>query len=396
MDMKRKKAGNNEVKLPKNTDIFVEAKLSMAENAESTDEAREAENSASLATKKMAKSGKKMKNNVLAEVESSAEKGNAENLKDMATNGVENAENMASKDVASAENMNAEEEGLESANLAENNENSENAENDENVNKKTNVMLGVDKAKDKDNKTKNKQAEDKVKKAEDRAQRKAEKAKLRDEKKAKIDKTARRKKLFIALYVLALLAVLGVVAGVICFYLVTPDIDKTPENVRVECYDGEFFVVCDYQDKFDYQFVVEEEIDGKYVTVISASSPTNTFSLSESNIVLGAGSKFHIKVAFINENGARGDYSKEIEWTRMVSLDKPNTRVEGNVVSWDAVDFAEGYYLKIIHNDVCDNFDVGNALSYTLTGSGTYQIYVIATAGDGFYFSSSDQLKVEL
>ena len=395
MDMKRKKERGNEAKLPKNTDIIVEE--SMAENAESTDEAREAESSASSATKKMAKNGKKMKNNVLAEVESSAEKkDNAENLKEMPTNGVENAENMASKDGASAENMNAEEEGLESANLAENNENSENAENDENVNKKTNVMLGVDKTKDKDNKTKNKQTEDKVKKAEDRAKRKAEKAKLREEKKAKIDKTARRKKLFITLYVLALLAVLGVVAGVICFYLVTPDIDKTPENVRVECYDGEFFVVCDYQDKFDYQFVVEEEIDGKYVTVINASSPTNTFSLSESNTVLGAGSKFRIKVAFINENGARGDYSKEIEWTRMVSLDKPNARVDGNVVSWDAVDFAEGYHLKIIHNDVCGNFDVDNALSYTLTGSGTYQIYVIATAGDGFYFSSSDQLKVEL
>lgn len=392
MDMKRKKERDSEAKLPKNTDIFVEAKLSMAENAESTDEAREAENSASSAIKKMAKNGKKMKNNVLAEVESSAEKGNAENLKDMATKGVENAENMASKDVTSTENMNAKEESG-NADLAENNENSENGEN---VNKKTNVMLGVDKAKDKDNKTKNKQTGDKVKKAEDRSKRKAEKAKLREEKKAKIDKTARRKKLFIALYVLALLAVLGVVAGVICFYLVTPDIDKTPENVRVECYDGEFFVVCDYQDKFDYQFVVEEEIDGKYVTVISASSPTNTFSLSESNIVLGAGSKFHIKVAFINENGARGDYSKEIEWTRMVSLDKPNARIDGNVVSWDAVDFAEGYYLKIIHNDVCDNFDVGNALSYTLTGSGTYQIYVIATAGDGFYFSSSDQLTVEL
>ena len=386
MDMKRKKEKGNEANLPEKTEGF---ELSMAKNEESTDEAREAENSASSATKKMAKNGKKMKNNVLAEVESSAEKGNAENLKDMATKGVENAENMASKDVASTENMNAEEEGLESANLAENNENSENAENGENVNKKANVMLGVDKTKDKDNKTKNKRG------AEERAK-KAEKAKLREEKKAKIDKTARRKKLFITLYVLALLAVLGVVAGVICFYLVTPDIDKTPENVRVECYDGEFFVVCDYQDKFDYQFVVEEEIDGKYVTVISASSPTNTFSLSESNIVLGAGSKFHIKVAFINENGARGDYSKEIEWTRMVSLDKPNARVDGNVVSWDAVDFAEGYYLKIIHNDVCDNFDVGNALSYTLTGSGTYQIYVIATAGDGFYFSSSDQLKVEL
>ena len=395
MDMKRTKERGNEAQLPKNTDIFVEAKLSMAENAESTDEAKDAENSVSSATNKMAKDGKKMENNVLAEVENSAEKKeDAENLKEMPTNGVENVENMASKDVASAENMNAEEEGdLESANLAENNENSEN---DENVNKKTSVMLGVDKTKDKANKTKNKQTEDRVKKAEDRAKRKAEKVKLREEKKAKIDKTARRKKFFITLYVLAFLAVLGVVAGVICFYLVTPDIDKTPENVRVERYDGDFFVVCDYQDKFEYQFVVEEEIDGKYVTVISASSPINTFSLSESNIVLGAGSKFRIKVAFINENGARGDYSKEIEWTRMVSLDKPNARVDGNVVSWDAVDFAEGYYLKIIRNDVCDNFDVGNALSYTLTGSGTYQIYVVATAGDGFYFSSSDQLTVEL
>ena len=392
MDMKKKKEGNSKAKLPEKTEVF---ELSMAENAGSTNGAIEAENSASSATKKMAKNGKKMENNVLAEVENSAgKKENAENLKDMATKGVKNAE--TSKDGTSAENMNAEEEGLESANLAEINENSENAENDENVNKKTSVMLGVDKTKDKANKTKNKQTEDKVKKAEDRAKRKAEKAKLREEKKAKVDKIARRKKLFIALYVLAFLAVLGVVAGVVCFYLVTPDIDKTPENVRVERYDGDFFVVCDYQDKFEYQFVVEEEIDGKYVTVISASSPINTFSLSESNIVLGAGSKFRIKVAFINENGARGDYSKEIEWTRMVSLDKPNARVDGNVVSWDAVDFAEGYYLKIIRNDVCDNFDVGNALSYTLTGSGIYQIYVVATAGDGFYFSSSDQLTVEL
>lgn len=224
-----------------------------------------------------------------------------------------------------------------------------------------------------------------------------------DEEKAKsaekvvVDNEKKRKRYLTAVGVLAGLAVLAIIVGVICFYFVTPDIDDTPTNLRVENYEGELYIVADYQEKFDYQFVIEALVDGEYIEIDAINSDKNALNLSEQDILLNAGNQFRFKVAYINENGANGDYSSYLEWTKVTPLDKLEVAVNGNVISWNSVMFAESYRLLITYPDGTTNeVDVGQNLSYTLSGSGTFQVYVTAVGGEGFYSSTSELLTITL
>ena len=212
-----------------------------------------------------------------------------------------------------------------------------------------------------------------------------------------VDKEKKRKNWRILLYIFAGIAVLAIITGVICFYLVTPDIDEAPTNVRVENYEGELYVVADYQEKFDYQFVIEALIDGEYVEINTVSSDKNALNLSEQEVLLNAGNQFRFKVAYINENGANGDYSSYLEWTKVTPLDKIEVEVSENIVSWNSVMFAESYLVKLTHpNSLQEDIDVGQELSYTLSGSGTFQIYVVAVGGEGFYSSTSSLITITI
>ena len=224
---------------------------------------------------------------------------------------------------------------------------------------------------------------------------KEEKAKSAE--KASVDNEKKRKKWLTAVSVLAVVAVLAIITGVICFYFVTPDIEGSPTNLRVENYEGELYIVADYQEKHDYQFVVETLIDGEYVEIGAINSDKNALNLSEQDILLNAGNEFRFKVAYINENGANGDYSAYLEWTKVTPLDKIEVAVNGNVISWKEVMFAESYLVKLTRPDTSqEDINVGNALSYTLSGSGTFQVYVVAVGGEGFYSSTSSLITITI
>lgn len=216
--------------------------------------------------------------------------------------------------------------------------------------------------------------------------------------KIEVNKEAKRKRWQKLAILLSVVGVLFIVAGVVIFYFVTPDIKGAPTNLRVENYDGELYLVADYQEEYNYQFVVEVLIGDEYVEVGEAiNSDTNTLNLSEQAVLLNAGSEFRFKVAYANENGANGEFSDYLNWTKVTPLDKIEASVNDNVISWNSVNFAEGYLLKITYPDGSqDDVDVGNALSYSLSGTGTYQVYVIAVGGEGFYSSTSQCLTINI
>ena len=221
--------------------------------------------------------------------------------------------------------------------------------------------------------------------------------KAKSAEKVVVDNEKKRKRYLTAVGVLAGLAVLAIIVGVICFYFVTPDIDDTPTNLRVENYEGELYIVADYQEKFDYQFVIDALVDGEYIEIDAINSDKNALNLSKQDILLNAGNQFRFKVAYINENGANGDYSSYLEWTKVTPLDKIEVEVSGNVITWNSVMFAENYLLKITYpNGTQDEIDAGQNLSYTLSGTGTFQVYVVAVGDEGFYSSTSSLITITL
>lgn len=224
-----------------------------------------------------------------------------------------------------------------------------------------------------------------------------EEEKTKSAEKAVVSKEAKKRRLLILSGCLLAFGIVLIVVGVICFYFVTPDIDGSPTNLRVENYEGELYIVADYQEKYDYQFVIEALIDGEYVEIDTINSDKNALNLSEQEILLNAGNEFRFKVAYINENGANGDYSAYLEWTKVTPLDKLEVAVNGNVISWNSVMFAESYLVKLTHpNSLQEDIDVGQELSYTLSGSGTFQVYVVAVGGEGFYSSTSSLITITI
>ncbi len=224
-----------------------------------------------------------------------------------------------------------------------------------------------------------------------------EEEKTKSAEKAVVSKEAKKRRLLILSGCLLAFGLVLIVVGVICFYFVTPDIEGSPTNLRVENYEGELYIVADYQEKYDYQFVIEALIDGEYVEIDTINSDKNALNLSEQEILLNAGNEFRFKVAYINENGANGDYSAYLEWTKVTPLDKLEVAVNGNVISWNSVMFAESYLVKLTHpNSLQEDIDVGQELSYTLSGSGTFQVYVVAVGGEGFYSSTSELMTITL
>ena len=218
-----------------------------------------------------------------------------------------------------------------------------------------------------------------------------------EEEKIVDDNAKKRKNWLIAVYVLAAVAVLAVIVGVICFYFVTPDIDQTPTNLRVENYEGELYVVADYQEKFDYQFVIEAKIDGEYIEIGKIDADKNALLLSQQDLLLNAGNEFRFKVAYTNENGANGDYSSYLEWRKVTPLDEIKVTVSQNVISWNSVMFAESYLVKVTYpNGEQEDIDVGQSLSYELNGKGTFQVFVMAVGGENYLSSTSSLLTITL
>lgn len=219
---------------------------------------------------------------------------------------------------------------------------------------------------------------------------------VENNKKVKVDPKKTKLIVFISLIAVAILAV---IAGVVVFYLASPDIKEVPQNLRVEQVDGDYYLTADYQDDFGYYFVIEQNINGEYIEIDVVESEINTINLSKNaNILLNAGSEFRFMVAFQNENKSLGSFSNFAFWTVTGSLDKPVVSFENNILSWSSILNAYNYTLKITYPDTATKdievFDT--VFDMNQFEKGIYQIYVVANPNGNFYSSTSNLITVQV
>ena len=202
-----------------------------------------------------------------------------------------------------------------------------------------------------------------------------------------------KKSLYYSIISIAIFCILAVVVGVLIFYFVSPDIKEVPKNLEVQVIEGEYCLVTDANEQYNYRFVLEQNIDGEYVQVSEVTEDKNLTNLSNNpDIILNAGNEFRFKVAYVGENGRNGAYSDYISWTMVVTLDEVVLSYENNVLSWNSVLNATSYSIKLITpNGEVQDIESLQTTSYDFSSfeKGNYKVYVTANGNDNFLSSTS-------
>ncbi len=203
-----------------------------------------------------------------------------------------------------------------------------------------------------------------------------------------------KKAVYISIISIAVFCLLLLVAGLLIFYFVSPMIRETPQNLEVLVIEDDYYLVTDYNSQYNYRFVIEQKIDGEYITVSDIIETTNSTNLSANNsFILSAGSEFRFKVAYSSENGQNGNFSEVLEWKVTVVLDKVVPVFDNNVLSWNSVLNATSYsFLLICPDGEIKTIDNIYDTSFNFSGydAGDYKVYVIANGGENFTSSISD------
>ncbi len=224
-----------------------------------------------------------------------------------------------------------------------------------------------------------------------------------EEKKSKenVNKKDFRKSKIAMIITIIAVAVLAIIAGVVVFYLASPEIKKIPTNLKVENVEGQYYLTADYQTEYDYLFVIEQKIEGEYLEIDVVESDKNTINLSENEkILLTSGNEFRFMVAYMGENKSTGSFSEFYFWTVTMPLDKPIVTFENNMLSWDKIINAESYTVKIIYpepNSPIKDFTVQeNYFDMSTYANGYYQAYVTANASENFYSATSNLISFQI
>ena len=203
-----------------------------------------------------------------------------------------------------------------------------------------------------------------------------------------------RKSLYYSIFSVAIFCALAVVVGLLIFYLASPNIKETPKNLDVQMIEGDYFLITDINFNYQYQFVIEEKIDGEFVEVSTVLEEKNMTNLSKNkDIILTAGSVFRFKACYVSENGSTGSYSDFEEWTIKYSLDLENLNLSfsENILSWNSVLNATSYSLKILkpsgEEENISNLGV-TQFDFSSYEKGEYGVFVTAN-GDENYLSST-------
>ena len=201
-----------------------------------------------------------------------------------------------------------------------------------------------------------------------------------------------KKSLYVTIISVAIFCILAVIVGLLIFYFVSPDIKEVPENLKIEVIDNEYYLVTEANSNYDYQFIIEQQIEGEYVQVSEVLEENNLTNLSKNTeISLNAGNNFRFKAAYVGENGRNGNFSDYVTWIVVITLDEPVLKFENNVLSWNSVLNASSYSIKLISpNGEVEDIDNIQATSYDFSefAHGDYKVYVTAN-GNEFFLSST-------
>lgn len=190
-------------------------------------------------------------------------------------------------------------------------------------------------------------------------------------------------------------AFVAIIVGVCFVFFGNKAVYGTPESIFVEKYDGEYFVVAKAKEDYLYDFKIEQLINEKYVKISEVKNNVNTLKISEQNLTLTPGNKFRFSACYVSETGQKGEFSREVEWVVVKTLndvDFESFEFDDGILTWDEVLFAQNYDITLINagTGIVENLSSDtNFVDLSSKSAGNYTVYVCATNDSEFIENST-------
>ena len=203
-------------------------------------------------------------------------------------------------------------------------------------------------------------------------------------------KSLNKKHFFIFLF--TFVALLTLVGGLIFYFIANRPVNAVPKSISIQKIDNDYCLVAEYQNNYTYQFKVEQFIDSQYLTVDIIDSKVNLLNLTDNNIFLVPGKQYRFSVCFTNETKV-GDFSSPevaIVCSTLKPVDYQSVVFIEGILSWDAVDFADNYNLKLVNQngEITDLSSVQAKISLEDVEAGKYTIFISSSSNNNYYLPS--------
>lgn len=206
------------------------------------------------------------------------------------------------------------------------------------------------------------------------------------------------------IFALAILAGVAVVVSMCLLFLGRKIITDIPKSLSVEQVEEEFFLVAEYNNNHQYQFKIEQKIDGEYVLLANIKTETNSLNLSNQKFDIVAGGEYRFYACYATENGyGNGKFGEAFLWQPSWNLKQvKNVSYDRNekTLSWDEVYEADSYIVNLIdkNGQLTSITSIENSLSLSSINDGEYDVYVSAKSNNDYIFSSvvSEKVTIEI
>lgn len=198
-------------------------------------------------------------------------------------------------------------------------------------------------------------------------------------------------------FMFAFVAVAAIGLGVCLYFFGNNPIEDMPNQVSVQKVDDDYFVTTDFKAEYDYQFKLEQYINGKYLLIKTVDSESNSICLSENEVLVVAGEKYRFSACYTKERGAvEGKYCDAFEWNpttniKTVSYDSVRFDAGAETLSWTALNFADDYLVRIVdmNGNASEKIASENMVSTNSFAEGKYKLYVVGRSDNENILSSS-------
>lgn len=183
--------------------------------------------------------------------------------------------------------------------------------------------------------------------------------------------------------VVALLVAGGIGLALLLFW--SPNVGGAPQTIAVQVVDGQPSIVAEHGGDYGYDFKLEQQIGGKFVTVCVVHSGTNTLKIQPSlDVHLGETYRFSARWTNKHKVGAFGATALWQPEKTLAQVDTQGVHFDENTnsLSWQAVPQADFYNILAIslqNGQQQTIVDVEQTTcSLAALGPGEYQIFVQA------------------
>ncbi len=213
-----------------------------------------------------------------------------------------------------------------------------------------------------------------------------EKSKREETKKKVVDP---KKATVITIVVLAFVAV---ICGLSFFFFARQGIKGSPSSLSVETIEDKQYLVAEYNANYNYKFRLELERDGEFFEIATIVSETNILDMEAQQLTFDFGQNYRFSACYTNgsEDSSFSDY---LIWSPSNTLDDVSgLQVEGDTLSWNAVEGADGYIITFVSIYGEEIVQTAEQTTFSLSeiASGRYTVYVVATSTNEYVNSSSD------